>query len=682
MDFEWDVSGGILEEVLPSGGPSVKHYKVTGPGQAQVKVTYRCHREVAGECETLSPVEDTYDVRGYEVTFEMSDTLQTGHQGGGHATLSGPGPLRMKFYERGGVPVVINIDPISPASCEKPARVVAEGWTTDVDDRWWNIGECGGKDVWVAIADLGISLPSLYGNGCGPEISEENEEDSSYLLIPVNGDHDEGCEEPDNENEFLGYYENDAACVRAWAWGLCSTAWTLTFPEEYVRVFRSGEPVGSPVTLDGQVGNFWFEGLKACPEASMVLNYGGYSDTVKFRILGVDLDMDSDNNSRYSFSGDEAEDKIEANSPGKAIAVYSDDDDGDGVLDTQDACIQGAQFVTMGLSAQGMDLSGATVEITYGGGVRIWKADAGQTRTGADLLVSGTEYPASDLLQTTGNRILYVEGVSAGAGPIVATLTTAGMRVSRDVVAYTCCAVGAVKVVPKGWTGGSDTAPSQIAAGGFESESHQADVRVEMSPAVGSVPVKVTLLGGEGHGKSAALTMPDTGDYLWTNSAGVLDGGVLTSGDVCNSCTVKAGSVGTTMSFGWDSQKEDNEWVSDPPYFVPGGQSVQTLKLTHHRGPDASTWKPLDQHTVNFYVEQVDVIEDGQTAHKYNSIEIPDDPNDPIANYAWFDPPGATDGNGVCTAALHVADNPNIETIHMVAYDFSVWDEPLSRLRR
>ena len=207
-------------------------------------------------------------------------------------------------------------------------------------------------------------------------------------------------------------------------------------------------------------------------------------------------------------------------------------------------------FVQMALRADDMDLTGATVKLAYSSNIRLWLKDARDQRTATDVVVPGS-YPVSTLMPESGYEVFYVEGLAAsgseGAEFISAVLDSSRGR-SSDIVRLTCVGVSAIEVAPAGWADGETSGSCQIAAGGMVSEAHQATVTVRTDPAVGPALIPVGLIGGQGHAMGATLTMgpatidADSQSLVFTEGGGALQG-LLTSGDVCNGCTVTAGGA-------------------------------------------------------------------------------------------------------------------------------------------
>lgn len=277
----------------------------------------------------------------------------------------------------------------------------------------------------------------------------------------------------------------------------------------------------------------------------------------------------------------------------------------------------------------------------------------------------------------------------------------------------TIYSVDSIDVTPKGTPEDySLPNPVKIAAGAIESDAHQADVTIKVKPQKEGVTVRVCLLNGRGHesGKDAKLVIGSNtaigdggGIEVQTNSDGEIIG-VLTSSDVINDCIVHCCDKDCVVKFTWDefSDKENyedlnqdgeytpgepftdtdgdgcwtnSEWISDPPYLITPGTSTETLRLRHHRGTsNDENWKPLDGHQIRFFVEEV-IYEDenGEPITLTNSATNPSD----LSEWAHFPiQPVTTNGDGTVTITLTVEDKPEMISLTMVAYDFSVWDEP------
>ena len=175
-------------------------------------------------------------------------------------------------------------------------------------------------------------------------------------------------------------------------------------------------------------------------------------------VAKVDLQIDSDNSATAADDGiDEADDKVEENSPGKLILVNNSDSDGDGIPDYADGfnstagansgANASAKFTPLKIVVEKgtFDVSAAKITFTYSasdpaqtkksgngtidnphvyspaaGNLRIWKKNGAESRdsksiaNGGDFIPSATAFDFSKL--GSGNEIeLYVEGIKAGS---------------------------------------------------------------------------------------------------------------------------------------------------------------------------------------------------------------------------------------------------------------------------
>lgn len=194
-------------------------------------------------------------------------------------------------------------------------------------------------------------------------------------------------------------------------------------------------------------------------------------DQVVVTVIGVDLDVDSDNNNEFkSPDRSAAEDEIEddTNKPGKIIVVNDDDSDADGIPDFADFSSPGDdKFVPLVLEIPAsVDVNLAQVQLGYsasdpagvfqdtqtppmwqpsgGGHIRIWKKKGNESRTvPGDYLAPGN-YTAAQLGFTDTIRVItnYVEGIRPSATKadqrISVNLDVNGTLNTSDAVRLTC----------------------------------------------------------------------------------------------------------------------------------------------------------------------------------------------------------------------------------------------------
>ena len=404
----------------------------------------------------------------------------------------------------------------------------------------------------------------------------------------------------------------------------------------------------------------------------------GCSDTVKLVPVKVDLDVDADYDG--SISVDSPDDAIEE-SAGGIVAVGKRTE------------IKLREVLPSGTA------SSATLS---------WTTDKIKV---FDAASEGNEISNGESIALP--KTLWVQGESANSDSRDVTVTLEIASGAKDEVVFTVFDVDKITVTPKGTPADYDLPdPVKIAAGAIESDAHQADVVIEVLPALGGFPVEVSVAGGLGHGagkdaklvlNSVTLVGGGAGATVETANGGTIDG-VLTSSDVFGGCSINAGTKQTDVTFNWDEFDDEepyvdvdgngrytagetftdadgdgsythSEWRSDPPYLITPGTSTETLRLRHHRGMgNDANWQPLDGHSIRFYVEEVQHLDtNGATVILVNTA---DDPSDLSAWASFPDTPVTTDQNGEVSVTLTMQDKPEMVSLTMVAYDFSVWDEP------
>lgn len=146
-------------------------------------------------------------------------------------------------------------------------------------------------------------------------------------------------------------------------------------------------------------------------------------------VADADLDVDSDNtNGTSAPDRNSNEDAIEGDAArlGKVVQINNGDSDADGIPGYADLQSSGTSFTPIVLDLSGLSTLSpyATVRFTYSGSpfysadpasgrLRIWKKDAGDSRTSADYIRPGVTYYASSLgiTSTTPIVTLYIESV-------------------------------------------------------------------------------------------------------------------------------------------------------------------------------------------------------------------------------------------------------------------------------
>jgi hypothetical protein len=248
-----------------------------------------------------------------------------------------------------------------------------------------------------------------------------------------------------------------------------------------------------------------------------------------------------------------------------------------------------------------------------------------------------------------------------------------------------------MKITPKGAADYEHLPdPIQIAAGGFSSPAHQADVLIQVEPALPGVSIALGLLNGVGHERHARLeiggqTADAGGDVIVveTDSSGGLQG-VLTSSDSIDTCTVHASvvdaacEISKSVSFNWiwiDAFDSETDWVIEPAWIDDVGIYTNTLRIRHHRAqqPDAPVL-PLDQHVIRLFVEKVVYIDD--EGEEQVIINTADEPSDEVDEWAVFISAGTTDSAGYATVYLDIKKVDGLVELEFILYDWSVYRSP------
>jgi len=218
------------------------------------------------------------------------------------------------------------------------------------------------------------------------------------------------------------------------------------------------------------------------------------------------------------------------------------------------------------------------------------------------------------------------------------------------------------------WVEGNVT----IASGGVNNDPHKAVLLVEDDPPVSS-RFQISLAGGRGHGgsnnASAAIGGVSVGPGETKKPKTGAQGnatGYLLSSNVLASATVTAGTS-KQIDFAWNNYAEDDFWVSDPIFLVPGESSDEVLTLQLNS-------MPLEGHEIAFFVEEVVYFdENGDIITLTNTASEPSD----LSSWASFaDVQVTVDGDGRANATLVVEDKPEIVSLTMRAYDQTVFTMP------
>lgn len=208
-------------------------------------------------------------------------------------------------------------------------------------------------------------------------------------------------------SDYIGTDTMTAAELGLTPWG------TTTLYVEAVRGAGSDREI--TVTVDAN-GNGWS---------------GTLDDTVLVRPIGVDLDVDSNNDGFITAS----DDPIEREAPGKVIRWNGDDDNGNDLPDREEAGLTVAEndLVVASLSLEGADGSAAGPDavLEFGPQVRLWTSPDKQ-----EQIFSGATYTTG----AGGNMPsqVYIEGYIPGSTTIsLALQDRVGTEVSRDDVMVT-----------------------------------------------------------------------------------------------------------------------------------------------------------------------------------------------------------------------------------------------------
>jgi hypothetical protein len=241
--------------------------------------------------------------------------------------------------------------------------------------------------------------------------------------------------------------------------------------------------------------------------------------------------------------------------------------------------------------------------------------------------------------------------------------------------------------------------PVSIGVGALASPAHQADVYIQVEPPLAGVPMPIRLENGRGHGDDtvpaadAMARLVINGQIVRgegpqvsmpTGPGGLLHG-VLTSSDVWTGegvpdCVVHVGKANKAVRFSWDDHRETNQWVMSPSFLPVPGVLTNVLTLRHHRrAPDQpSPSEPFAGHKLRFFVEKV-VYEDAQ-GEEQTLLNTADAPTDLSAWASFPETDLLTGARGAVIAPLTVQDRPELRSVTMVAYDWSVWRQPQTPL--
>ncbi|MBM4165219.1 MAG: hypothetical protein FJ222_12385 [Lentisphaerae bacterium] len=320
------------------------------------------------------------------------------------------------------------------------------------------------------------------------------------------------------------------------------------------------------------------------------------------------------------------------------------------------------------------------------------------TATNGTALANPTYWPDTATMPSN----LWVYGVDASAsgpsatncGPEHICLEALNNGTSYatpyfDRVGFTVYHVAAITVRPKnapeGWT---PPDPVTIGAGAIHSPAHQADVTIQVLPAVAGIPIDVSLIGGLSHepGKAAELvmgTLAATGGCavvtVLTGTNGTISG-ELTSSDVNNmDCAIRAGTTETHVRFTWDEYFEQDAWTFEPDHMPVPGVLTNHFVLRHYRDltkadlTHGTPWEPLKGHEIRFFVEKVEYWDaDGNLCETNNTADAPAD----LSAWATFPTNSVTtDADGRATELLTIVTNANLHSVTVVAYDWGVFHE-------
>ncbi len=438
-----------------------------------------------------------------------------------------------------------------------------------------------------------------------------------------------------------------------------SCAWTLT---------------SSKTHFDPEPGNGLTATIKEQGEAS-----GAYkAEEVKALVTQGSVSADLSTNYTVVRIDIEMQDLSEADEEtvGGVVWLNSDDDNANGVPDLQEAPVTNENdLVPVVITLYPSGLPGDETVSVAGGNLY----EDMEKRTPAS-----SSYPVARFPLT-----LYVEGKNVSSSPRDKEITvTQDLSGATDKVKYTVFKAD-ITVMPKGWP--EDEALPEvvtIGAGAIASEAHQADVEIHVLPEKAGIMVPVRLIDGRCYesGKDAKLAMGAVtaiggGDAVTvqTGAGGIIDG-VLTSSDVIDGCTIKAGTTERFVGFTWDEYDEEGQWTFNPEFLPVPGVLTNYLTLRHHRNGSAAEdpWKPFNDHQIKFFVEQVEYWEDDELKVTNNTPENPAD----LSAWAHFpETPYVTDADGKVTVLLTVENQTNLSSVTMVAYDWSVYTEPAEQVQ-
>ena len=291
----------------------------------------------------------------------------------------------------------------------------------------------------------------------------------------------------------------------------------------------------------------------------------------------------------------------------------------------------------------------------------------GAEGVGVGLLKDGVQWGPGVNTDSSGVATFQYSASEAGTATLQAVANHYDPSNTVDVTAVTVT-MQAKRKSDSEWAEGNVT----VAAGALANAAHQADVLIQASPAVPAT-LHVLLNASAGHDTSAALEIGGAAlsRGVWqevdTDDSGALSG-VLTSSDLIgDEAGVFCGGRSRSVHFAWDNYPGDDQWVSDPFYIVPGGESTQTLILKVNN-------VGLRGHNIRFFVEKIEYEDDDGNAQTplYNTVQSPSD----LSAWASFaNPDGTVSPDGTVTVTLSMEDKPEMTSITMRAYDLTVWTE-------
>ncbi|PHQ31500.1 hypothetical protein [Rhodopirellula bahusiensis] len=266
-----------------------------------------------------------------------------------------------------------------------------------VADPYAFVGDHSGSnsEIWDMQVGGQTITAAGYGDVAREKLSLEKGQSYSINVSHLGTNRTDGNGNPDPDYDYRAWVDNSA-----------NPTWTS----------GSGTPSGTDFFVEDPSGllqrRFFGSGTNHA------------TGTATLHVPLIDLDVDSDNSG--AIDGTASEDHLEiSNRDGVFVQVLVGDSDNDGVLDNMDFNgVTGAAFTPIQIKmSANVGVAGGTTSLTFDfddagmgqtGAYRLWKKDAPQGRSAADLVASGTQISAGDIgLAPGGTVTLYLEAVSA-----------------------------------------------------------------------------------------------------------------------------------------------------------------------------------------------------------------------------------------------------------------------------